>query len=152
MHALMHNIGAYIKAVIASVVTAVTAAGSGDNTEVDGVWIDRMGYNSLSVLIHYQATLAAAKTIAIAANLQDASDSSGTGAADYGDAYAKTVQATGSGGGSTEKGVLKLDFDLKTADRYVRVQFTPDLSASGTDTASLVASIVLGGADSLPAA
>lgn len=153
MHASMNDAGALLAARYAVAGVDVTAGGSGDNTEVDGAWIDRQGFNNLKVVVAYTATLAAGATIAIAANLQDASDSAGTGDADYGTALASTVQATGdagSPGGSTETGVVELDFDLSGADRYVRIQFTPNLSASGTDTAELAAVYVLAGSNENP--
>jgi len=150
MHASMNNVGALLAARYAKAGVDVTAGGTGDATEVDGAWIDRRGFNSVKVVINYTATLAATKTLAIAANLQDASASDGTGAADYGDALASTVQATGATGGSTETGVVELDFDVSGADRYIRIQFTPDLNASGTDTAELGAIYILAGSTENP--
>jgi hypothetical protein len=128
----------------------VTAAGAGDNVEVDGAWIDRSGLLSGKAVVVYTATLAQGETLSIAANAQDADDSSGTGAADYGAALTSTVVATGDTGGSTETGVVELDFDLMGARGFLRLQFTPDLSASGTDTAELAAVWILGGADEQP--
>ncbi|MHC1792124.1 hypothetical protein [Solidesulfovibrio sp.] len=131
-------------------ISAATAGGTGDATEVDGAYIDRQGFSSLKVLIGYKATLAATKTLAVAANLQDASSSAGAGVADYGDTMASAVVATGATGGSTETGVVELDFDVSGAGRYVRVQYTPDMSATGIDTATLAAVYVLGGAQVQP--
>ncbi len=102
------------------------------------------------MVIAYTTTLAATKTLSLAANLQDATSSSGTGVADFGTALAATIVATGDTGGSTETGVVELDFDVSGADQYVRIQFTPDLNATGTDTASISAIYVLGGADVNP--
>lgn len=150
MHASMQNAGALIAARYASAGVDVTAGGTGDNTEVNGAWIDRRGFSSLKVVIPYTATLAQAATLSIAANLQDASDSSGTGAADYGDALASTVVSTGGTGGSTNTGVVELDFDLSGCDRYIRIQFTPNLSASGTDVAEMGAAYILAGATDNP--
>lgn len=150
MHASMNNAGALLAGRYAAAGVDVTAGGSGDNTEVNGAWIDRLGFNSIKVVIPYTTTLAQAATLAIAANLQDASDSSGTGAADYGDALAATVQATGDTGGSTETGVVELDFDVSGCDRYVRIQFTPNLSAANTDVAEMGAVYVLAGSASNP--
>lgn len=147
---LARNIGAQIKAA-ACQAASIVAAGAGDNTEVDGEWIDRQGYLSASLVILFDAVLADGEDISIGANLQDASDDQGTGAADYGAAIASAVRATGGVGGSTEIGVVKVDFDLSGADRYVRAQFTPDLSAANTDTAIVSAILVLGGADVIPA-
>lgn len=150
MHASMNNAGALLAARYAAAGVDVTAGGTGDNTEVDGAWIDRRGFNSLKVVIPYTATLAATKTLSIAANLQDASASDGTGAADYGTALAATVQATGATGGSTETGVVELDYDVSGCDRYVRIQFTPNLSATGTDVAEMGAVYILAGSTENP--
>ena len=147
--ATMRDIGALLAAACCGAVDA-TAGGSGDATEVDGQWIDRQDYLSGKLVIVFKTTLAEDKTLSIAANMQDASDSGGTGAADYGDALANAVFATGGTGGSTEYGVAVLDVDLSGAKQYVRAQFTPDLSATGTDTAIVAAGLILGGADQVP--
>ncbi len=149
MHMNAQGIAETLAARFAAISTA-TAGGTGDATEVDGAYIDRQGFSSLKVVIAYKAVLAQAKTLSIAANLQDATSSAGAGVADYGEAMASAVVATGDTGGSTETGVVELDFDISGADRYVRVQYTPDLNASGTDTASLSAVYVLGGAQVQP--
>lgn len=151
-----HNIGALIKAIRAAANTAVTAAGAGDNTVVTGVTIDRSLYNmplSAVIAIPFTATLAAAATLTLknvvlehgdASNLSDVATlqtlEDGTG----------TVKATGAGGGSTETGCVEYDVDLGAAKRYIRIKFTPDLSAGATDTAGLSAVLVVGGGDTVP--
>lgn len=150
MHAFQQNAGALLAARYASAGVDVTAGGSGDNTEVNGAWIDRLGFNSVKVVICYTATLAQSATLSFAANLQDASDGSGTGAADFGDALSSTAVSTGGTGGSTNTGVVELDFDVSGADRYVRIQYTPNLSASGTDVAEMGAVYILAGGTSNP--
>ena len=150
MHASMQDAGALIATRFGVAGVSVTAGGSGDDTEVNGAWIDRLGFSSLKVTIGYTATLGATETLSVAANLQDASDGSGTGAADFGDALASTVQATGATGGSTETGVVELDVDLSAADRFVRAQFTPDLSRANTDTAILYVNYALAGSTENP--
>jgi hypothetical protein len=147
MNPTMSDSGAYIAGRYGATGT-LTAAGAGDNTEVNGDWIDRTGFQSLTVFLGYTSSLTAAKTLSLAANLQDATDTSGTGAADFGDAYASAVQATGAG---TKTGVRKLTFNLHMASSHVRIQFTPDLSHTGTDTATVWVIYVLGGAETLPA-
>lgn len=131
-------------------IASATAGGTGDATEKDCAYIDRQGFSSLKVVIAYSAVLAATKTLAVAANLQDATASDGTGVADYGNAMSSAVVATGPTGGGTVTGVVELDFDVSGADRYVRLQFTPGLSATGTDTATLSAVYILGGAQVQP--
>ena len=150
MHASMQDAGALIAARYGVAGVDAVAGGAGDATEASGAWVDRRGFGSLKVVIAFTATLAQDETLSIGANLQDASDSSGTGAADFGTALASAVRATGGAGGSTETGVIELDFDLSAADRYVRVQFTPDLSAAMTDTAELAAVYVLAGSTDNP--
>ena len=150
MHSIMNNAGALMAGRFGLAGFTITAGGTGDNAEVNGAFIDRRGFNSLKVLVPFTATLGDAQTLSLAANVQSAADDSGAGAADYGEALASAVQATGGTGGSTETGVLELDYDLSGCGPFVRVQFTPDLSAANTDTASLGAVYVLAGATENP--
>jgi len=135
-------------------ISSALAAGTGDNTEVNGAALDVNGnYGSLKVMIAYTTTLTEDKTLTMkTANLQTADDSSFTeNAADFGDAItADTVLATGATSGSTSTGLIEMDFDLSAARRYVRVQYKPDLSHSGTDTATFSASYILAGAKEQP--
>ncbi len=144
------NIGAFIEAVNAVIANVVTAGGGGDGAEQDGYWNDRTRKLSGVLVISYSATLAEDATLSIAANLQDASDSAGAGAADFGDAIANAVVATGGSGGSTEVGTVELDVDLSGADAFVRGQVTPTMSAVATDTVALSAVLVLSGSDEYP--
>lgn len=154
------NVGAYINGLFGGIASA-TAAGSGDATEVDSGFQSCKGFATAALVVSYKAVLAQDETLSIAANVQDASDAGGTGAADYGAVLASAVVATGGTGGSTEYGSVVLDIDLlggtqgaadgTCADEFLQGQFTPDLSASATDTAELAAVIVLAGADADPA-
>lgn len=131
--------------------TAVTAGGSGDATEVDGAWVDLEDAEGLTFLIGFTATLGADETLTIAANLQDATDSSGTGAADVtGSAISATTVATGGSGGTTETGVAMIQIDAQKMRQFGRVQFTPNLSRANTDTAALSAVAIRSGAKILP--
>ena len=150
MHASMANAAALIAARFGAAGIDVTAGGSGDATEVSGAWVDRRGFSSVKAVITYTTTLAAAATLTFAANLQDASDGSGTGAADFGDALAATTFATGPGGGGTVTGVVELDFSLYAADRFVRLQATPNLSAANTDVCEFGITYILAGATDNP--
>lgn len=142
MNSLFRDIGEWITAVFAASGIA-TAAGTGDNTEVDGAYVDRKNYSSAKLVIVGQAVLAAAATLSIAANIQDDADGSGTGV-DFGDAFANAVVATGGGGGTTESFKVEIDVDLTKAKQYVRAQVTPNLSASGTDTCRWAATWIFG--------
>lgn len=132
------DMGAYIKPVRAGAEVDGTAGSTGDNTEVNGAWIDMKGFESLEFVLSFTATLGSGETLALIANVQDADDINGTGAADVStdhlSALASTVIATGESGGSTETGIYALGIDTTMCKRFVRVQWTPNLSASGTDT------------------
>lgn len=147
------NGGYRCRSAFALLATAV-AAGTGDNTEASGPYADRVvagkGYaKSAKLVISYSATLAAAATLSITANIQDHSANTGAGE-DFGAVLAKTVVATGGSGGTTETGTIELDFDISSAERYVRAQITPDLSAASTDTATVSAAWVFFGAENGP--
>ena len=145
MHASMNDAVARLAARYAADGVDIVAGGAGDNTEVDCAYVDRRGFASLKAVIAYTATLQAGETLKIAANLQDDADGVGVGT-DFGDALASATVATGPSGGGTRTGVIELDFDLSGANRYARLQFTPNLSASGTDVAELSAVYILAGA------
>lgn len=145
--AVAHNIGAMLKPVACQAVS-ITAGGAGDGTEATGQWIDRQGYLSALLVITYKTTLAADKTLTISAALDDATTSGGAGSAAYGPSLSPTVVATGAV--TNLLGTVKLPVDLAGARRYIRARFTPDLSATSTDTAIVSATLVLGGAGEVP--
>ncbi|WP_269581970.1 hypothetical protein [Roseibium sp. Sym1] len=134
---------------------SATAAGAGDATEVNGAWINRLiedkgMVQSAKLVIEFTAALGQDETLTFAGNFQDASDSAGTGVADYEDAFSATTAATGNSGGSTESGTLEFDINLAGAKQYVRAQITPNLSASGTDTVNWSATLILYGGSRVP--
>ena len=153
MSSSMRDIGAYITSRYGIAITSVTAAGTGDATEVDGETVDRFalgGRNqSAKMIVAVQATLTSDKTITIEGNFQDSTNDSDW--VDHGAALAAATVCTGQTGGTEEEGVIELDVDLSSANRYVRIQVTPDMSHTGTDTALVAGVIVFGGADALPA-
>ena len=149
------DIGSLIKTKHAFINTAVTANGGGDGAEVDGDSIDRQALGSMmesvDVVIHGNTTLESGETLTIALNLQDSADDSTF--ADFGTAVAATTVKDAAGGGLTAVGFeLESSFDIRGAERYIRVQMTPDLSWTGTDTALIEGVIVFGGAATQPAA
>lgn len=165
--------------VAASVYTAITAGGAGDDTLVTGVAIDRenlalAGGVVLSnvipegalILVSIEATLAAAATISILnAKIEDSAD--GTNWATIYDSTGSAapvpaqwqapntspigVAATGPTGGGTVRCVVPFSTDLGKARQYVRFDFTPDMSATSVDTAHVFAIAVLSGIDEVPA-
>lgn len=144
------NGGAYARSAFLAIGKTATAGGAGDATEVNSDYVDRaladVGFaQSAKLVITYTATLAEGKTLSFAGNFQDATKSDGTAVADYSDAFAAHVVATGATGGSTETGTFEVDVDLSGAREFVRAQITPDLSATATDTCSWSAALVLFG-------
>lgn len=147
-----HNVGALIKAQHATDNAAATAGGTGDNTLVTGQIIDRtlIAYPlSVLIAIAYKAVLAAAATLSLSWSLEHGDASNLSDAAALASA-ASAVIDTGAGGGSTQRGVFTAPVDLAGCKRYVRLKFTPDLSAANTDTAELNGQLVFGGQDTLP--
>ena len=124
-----------------------TAGGTGDATEVDGTTIDMTTFTnrpeSIAYVVTARAVLADTKSLTVTANLQESSDGS-----TWVDVAAGAVILTlTSDGGSTEVGTGMLKVDLTHSLRYTRIQVTPDLDATGTDTCTWMCTAVAGGFD-----
>jgi hypothetical protein len=114
-----------------------TAGGTGDATTITGLTIDREGFGNgtppMSALmgVIFEATLASGKTLSIGYAVQDSADA--TNFSDYQTAtYA--VASTGGSGGTTNKGQFNVQVNLTSARRYIRFNYNPKCSATGTDT------------------
>lgn len=142
----------------AAAYTAVTAAGSGDNTAITGVIIDRKDTNyalEVCIAVPYTTALGAkdATLTFKSASIQHSDASDLTGAAAYATLESETGTAivTAAGAG-TVTGVKKYNVHLGGAKRYVRFDMTPDLSAANTDTAGIGATVaIFAGENQLPA-
>lgn len=150
----IHDGGFRARSAHASYAAGTAGAGT-DNVETSGPYVAREDATSgiaksAKLIIGYRAVLAEGATLSIGANIQDDADGTGASVADYGDAYASAVVATGGSGGSTETGTIELDFDLGSADAYVRSQITADASAANTDTFVVWATWVFFGAPLAP--
>lgn len=122
---------------------SATAAGTGDATKVTSPDIDRQGYMAGTLVISGQATLQAAKTLSFTIDIKDCSTADGSFASYK--AVAKTAYATGGTSGTTQAFMVPVDVNLEGADRYLNIDITPDLSATGTDTATWAATMILAG-------
>jgi hypothetical protein len=143
----INNIGSKIELVRAAANTAVTAGGTGDATAVTGVIIDRaaLAWPASAVFgLSFTTTLAAAATLSAVITVQSGEASDLSDASTFA-TRANAVIATGPGGGGTVTGCVNFDVNLAGAGRYIRMNFTPDLSASGTDTAAIAAVVAVGG-------
>lgn len=147
MFSKIANIGAHLLSTIISAGSLV-AAGAGDATKVTGQTINRDGYGSGVIAIAWSATLANTKTISFAVEVQESSDGSSWDTAVV--LQAATVAKTADSS-TTFYGVVEIDENLTGRKQYVRYNITPDLNASGTDTAVWGATFVLGGANRMPA-
>lgn len=148
-----HNIAALGDLVRLSDHSTAVAAGSGDATTVTGITIDRAGFSTGAMPqsglfgVAYEATLTSAKSLSLGYAIQDSAD--GTNFSDFQTATYATV-VTGSAT-TAFKGCWNVAVDLAAARRYVRFNYIPDLSASGTDTFYADAVGFLGGFPRLPA-
>lgn len=155
MRSELLNGGAYSRTAFQAIAKTATAAGGGDNTEVDCAWVDRMDEHlglamSAKLVITYEAALADGQSLTFAGNFQDASDIAGAGAADYSDLILATIVAAANSAGSLEQGTVEIDVDLSGAKQFIRSQLTPNLSAGGTDTLKWTANLVLYGSSRQP--
>jgi len=138
------NVVANAQATAAGVAVVLTAGATEDGIKVTGQTIDRLKFRSVALAVDVLATLGASETIAFAVEYQDSSDGSTWNTAVA--MQASTVLLTDSGSGSNLHGTLELSLDLTARQRYIRFNITPDMSASGTDTAVWTANATLGGA------
>lgn len=141
----------------------LTAGGTGDATKVTGNTIDRAPsggrtagdsstpapmFLSASLGIAGIAVLTSGKKLSMAVEIQDSSDGTNFNTAVV---LQASLQVTPASLGTTEiKWQNKIDVNLKPYQRYVRFNVTPDLDASGTDTANWAGIAALGGTDQLP--
>jgi hypothetical protein len=125
-----------------------TAGGTGDNSAVTGVGIDRRDFLSAEVVVGWTAVLGEAETLSLAVEYQESSDNSSFDTAVA--LQASAVVDTGTTGGSTEKSQARFSLNLIGKKRYIRINFTPNLSRANTDVAVCAATLVLGGAVNPP--
>jgi hypothetical protein len=133
----------------ASAPTVITAAGTGDNTAVTGQTIDTYASGQRGesgvLIIGAHCKLTATKVLTVAAELQESADGSAWDTAEA--LYAATTVVSGTGQQFDEK---ETHVKLKGRKRYIRFNFTPNLTAGATDTADIVALFVMGGCRRTP--
>lgn len=151
MPARQRDFGALHKIAFGDAQNAV-AGTTPDGVEQDGAYVDARGYETVTLALAVEATLAEGETVAIDMNAQTDADGTGTGT-DFGTA-ATTVTLTGGSGGSTESTVVEIHLNLNHSAflGYIRGQYEVDASAANTDTWRAGLVYVLGGAQELPAA
>jgi hypothetical protein len=151
---LQHDVADLGSIRILSAPDTLTAGGTGDATLVTGIALDRFNFANGSLpmsaefAVLFDATLSVGKTLSITFDVQHSPDN--TIWTDF-QTQAAVVVATGPTGGGTVVGQSSLGVDLTMANRYVRMNFTPDLSATSVDTAIVVGAGFFAGFDRLPA-
>ena len=146
---ILRNIGAYVRNVFGSAFVAQTA---GATSAVTGSTVDRLdpanGGLAGSVLFSllWSTTLAASKTFSINTVLIQHSPDASTWST-LSTPTAPGLLATGSG---TVTGVTNFLQDLTDAYRYVRLNWTPTLSNTSTDTLTALTDATLSPSDHLP--
>ncbi|HTK34556.1 MAG TPA: hypothetical protein VL358_04610 [Caulobacteraceae bacterium] len=146
MYSMSRDLASEVYPLFAASAVAATAGGSGDATAAPGDSIDLTAlpdrFESVAFAITAKSVLAATKTMTLTAKIETSADNS-----TWSDllASATVILSTGAGGGSTEKAAAIIGASLENAQRYVRVNVTPDLSATGTDTTAIASTALFGG-------
>jgi hypothetical protein len=151
-----NNIGAFV-AVRPIYGDTMTAAGTGDNTERTSGDLNVQDHGSGSVVIAGRTNCAAGQQLNATIKVAFAPDNGSGAAGTYG-TETTILNATKilDGSASAQNFAYKQDVDFDqyrvAGDKFARVKITLDLSAGATDTAQWGASLVCGGARTLPAA
>lgn len=153
------NIGARIKAKMATTSLSIAQTSAAAATTQDGLTVDRneaglRRYYSCKAIAAFAFLAASSQTVAtLALNFQHSSD--GTSWDNYSTATVPPAATFGTtAGGSTFFGTVEQSVNLNGARRYVRVQIPVPTYAncsSGQGVFSGGAVVVFGGADELPA-
>ncbi len=167
---LQTNIGSLIDERVLSSSLSFTAGGASDGAQFVGLPIDRASFSPdnwamvADIIVAYSATLGSGNVLSVSANA--GTGPSATGPFGTFASWASAVVATGPSGGGRVTGVYRLNsstqmnadappgtpgVSLKPAARYIKVNYTPTLSATGTDTAITWAIGVFAGWPALPA-
>jgi hypothetical protein len=145
---ILTDLNNYIKPSLLSYKDLIVAGSGTDDTKVtntDGV--DVQGFSSAQLAIAWNGVLTDEKTLKLTVEVSESDDDS---------TYStpvellEQVQATAETPTTDYSGVKLINFDLSGYKRYLKIGITLDLNASGTDTASWHAVLILGGAQELP--
>jgi hypothetical protein len=153
----IRDVGDTLTAVLASAFDAIVAGGAGNGVAVTGAKVDRLDpntgslANSAKFVLAWSATLAATKSLNLTAvKIEQSIDGTTWDAAAFQTFTDPGTVATSAAGG-TVTGTTSFAVELDPAKRFVRIDFTPTLTNTVTDTATIVALAVLGGFDRLAA-
>jgi hypothetical protein len=146
-----NNNGAYIQPKYDNVIASFTAGTTYDAVKVTTTTgIDRKGYESAKYCAMFTAALASGKKLQGSLEISSCDTVGGS----YDSAvplFTTSTMSTGGSGGTTNVEAYGFDIDLAPYKRFIKFGFTPNLDATGTDTAVISTMAILGGADILPA-
>lgn len=140
-----------VNAAPAGIFATLTAGGAGDNAEVTGGVIDTLDSLSAVLAVYCRSTIAASKKLSLTVKVAESADGSTFGA----DETLVTAATAQTGAITNGEAVYELKVDLsalKARQRYLRFKVTPDLDAASTDTSTIAAFVLLGGARVKPIA
>ena len=129
------DIGAYIKAV-----AGIGPQNAADGATVNGSGVDRQGLRSCVVAAHVGAVTGAPTATSIQFKLQKSDDNS-----TFTDVSGASTTITAADSSA------ELDLDISGLKRYVRVVAAVSFTGGTSPTADIAATLILGGADKLPA-
>lgn len=130
-----HNIGALLKGVT-GVAPAANAAGA-----VNGAAINRQGYGACALVLMTGLDTGSPSARSATAKLQESAD----GSTGWTDVAGASVALT------AVSSVAKLDVNLAGVKQFIRVVNTTAFTAGTSPTLFSASSVILGGADKLPA-
>lgn len=149
MNAYKQDGGAFISTEYCSAKSIIAGETATDNVAITGVEIDRTGYDWAKFVVAWTTTVAENKSLKIAAGYQE-SDTTTTGYETEVALQATTIVKTGGTGGGTYTGTTEFDIPLTNKKQFMKFNFTPDLTATSTDTAHLAGVVLLGGCTDNP--
>lgn len=124
----------FVSVVALSTNNDATAGGTGDATEVTCAEIDLDGYTGGFLAIQYVTSLTADKTLAFETQYAGADT---TGGSLTTDAVVESSTVVKTGAATAAQGVKIVDLgDIRQYKRFSKFKVTPELSHSGTDTAT----------------
>lgn len=142
-----HNAGAYLKSFAAVDPTTITAGGATDNVEQHGIVIDRNDIKELALSAIFSALVkttgvSGGDTASVTITPKDSAD--GVTFAALGDATVDSFDAN-----STF--TVQANVKLAGAKRFLRFDYTINLSAASVDTAQIGATVLMGPFQASPA-
>lgn len=128
---------------------SAVAGGTGDTTQVVGNVVNRQieqGFvDSALVVLDWKTTLAATKTLGFKVIVEYSADNSTWGTAEYLFGTSGAYEVVETGAHTAKYGQWTYRLQLSPKAQYFRISVTPDLNATGTDTAVFGFGALLGG-------